>query len=55
VILDHWTPESVILVDDAGLFVGKDNYPTLEEVKHFVTSKNLGLKMFVDKGIIHIL
>ncbi len=55
VILDNWTKESVILVDDAGLFVGKDNYPTLEELTQFVTGKNLGLKVFVDKGIIHIL
>jgi len=55
VILDHWTDESVILVDDASLFVGKDNYPTIEEVRQFVVSKNLGLKVFVDKGIIHIL
>lgn len=55
VILDHWTKESVILVDDASLFVGKDNYPTIEEVQLFVASKNLSLKVFVDKGIIHIL
>lgn len=54
-ILNYWVPESVILVDDASLFVGKDNYPTLEEVKQFVTTKNSTLKVFVNKGIIHIL
>lgn len=54
-ILNHWVDKSVILVDDAGLFVGKDNYPTLESLIAFVASKDLGLKVFVDKEIIHIL
>ena len=55
VILDNWVPHSVILVDDAGLFVGKDNYPTIKEVEDFVQSKNLNLSVFVDNRIIHIL
>lgn len=55
VILNYWVPNSVILIDDARLFVGKDNYPTISELTNFITSKNLNLKVFIDKDIIHIL
>jgi hypothetical protein len=54
-ILSRWVEGSVILIDDARLFVGKDNYPTLQDLKEFVVKKNLNLKMFVDKDIICIL
>ncbi len=54
-ILKYWVPESVVLIDDASLFIGKNNYPTIADVTSFVASHNLGLKVFVDKGIIHIL
>lgn len=55
VILNYWIPNSVILIDDARLFVGKNNYPTISELTDFVISKNNTLKIFIDKDIIHIL
>ena len=53
-ILKHWVTNSVILIDDARHFVGTDNYPHLKDLENFVHSKNLNLKFFVDKDIIHI-
>jgi len=53
-ILTYWVPGSVILIDDARLFVGKDNYPKLDELEKFVQSKHVSLRFFVHKDIIHI-
>jgi hypothetical protein len=54
-ILKYWVTESVILIDDARLFTGKDNYPTVSDLTKFITDKNQKLKVFLDKDIIHIL
>lgn len=53
-ILTHWVPGSVILIDDARHFVGKDNYPRLEDLEKFLLSKQASLRFFVIKDIIHI-
>jgi hypothetical protein len=54
-ILKYWIEGSVILIDDARLFNGNNNYPTISDLTKFVISKNLGLEVFIDKDIIHIL
>lgn len=55
VVLNHWIIGSVVLIDDARLFNGKDNYPDINDLIEFVKSKNLNLKIFISKDIIHIL
>lgn len=54
-ILKYWIVGSVILIDDARLFDGQNNYPTVSDLTNFVIGKNLGLKVFVNKDIIHVL
>ncbi len=54
-ILKYWIPESIILIDDARCFNGQNNYPTISDLTKFILSKNLGLRVFVNKEIIHIL
>ncbi len=55
IVLNHWVEGSVVLIDDARLFNGTDNYPKVNDLIEFVKSKNLNLKIFTDKDIIHIL
>lgn len=54
-ILKYWIVGSVILIDDARLFNGQNNYPTVSDLTSFIIGKNLGLKVFVSKDIIHVL
>jgi hypothetical protein len=44
----------IILVDDARLFVGKDDYPTLEYLKSFAMKLNSSLKFEVKEDIIRL-
>ena len=37
-ILNDLKFNHVILIDDARLFIGKNDYPTIDEVKHLVFS-----------------
>lgn len=53
-ILRYWIQGSVVLIDDARLFDGTNNYPTIESLVSFVREKNQELNVFVDKDIIHI-
>lgn len=46
---------SVILVDDARLFTGRDDYPTIEQVKMQVKRYRNNARVFVEKDIIHII
>jgi hypothetical protein len=55
IVLNNWVHNSVILIDDARLFNGTDNYPRVDDLITFVKSKDLNLKVFIDKDIIHIL
>ena len=42
-IINHAVKNHIILIDDARCFVGKDDYPTIEELKFFIKNKNLNL------------
>lgn len=53
-IFSAWILGSVILIDDARLFNGTDNYPTLEALEKYVAEQSLHLKVFVSDDIIHI-
>jgi len=52
-IMSAWVDGSVVLIDDARLFVGKDNYPTIAELEDYIMNQTK-LTLFVDKDIIHI-
>jgi len=54
-IFGHKIKDHVIIVDDARLFVGKDDFPTMEELRRFVAGKDASLKVEVkdDMIIIH--
>ena len=44
----------VILIDDARCFVGKDDYPTLNELKNLMKNDNRYKNFFVENDIIRI-
>lgn len=46
--------EHIILIDDARLFIGKDDYPTLDELKEFVLAKKNNLTFSVEDDVIRI-
>ena len=54
IIFTRWNPKSLILVDDARLFVGEHNYPTLPHLKTFLEQKNPHLDLTVENDIIVI-
>lgn len=47
--------ESVILVDDARLFTGKEDYPSIKSVKRKVKKYKVDRMVFVKNDIIHII
>lgn len=53
-ILENMKQPFTILIDDARLFVGKDGYPTIDELNNLVAEKNPGLKLEIKKDIIRI-
>lgn len=53
-ICDHPIKNHVILIDDASLFVGKNDYPTLESLQKFVESRFPGYMFEVRDDMIQI-
>ena len=54
IIFSVWVADSVILIDDARLFDGTDNYPTIADLKKYVFTKYPDLRVFNNEDIIHI-
>jgi len=44
----------ILLIDDARLFIGRNDYPTNREVEEFLILNNIHYKMFTKDDIIHI-
>jgi hypothetical protein len=53
-ILNHSINKHVILIDDARCFVGQNDYPTIEELKRFVSSINPDLVITIENDIIRV-
>jgi hypothetical protein len=51
----HSTFLNVILIDDARLFVGESDYPTVDAIKNNIVKSGLAYDFFVEKDIIHII
>ncbi|MCK9273393.1 hypothetical protein M0P65_07695 [Candidatus Gracilibacteria bacterium] len=54
VIFSNWQKDSVILIDDSRLFVGTNNYPTLENLSEYIKKQPLNLKLDIEDDIIII-
>jgi len=55
IIFSHKIKKHIILIDDARCFVGKDDYPTIEELKNFIENNNRKLKLSIKNDIIRII
>ena len=53
-IFNHPIDKHVVLIDDAYLFTGEKDYPKLEEVKKFISTKRKDLTLSVKFDIIRI-
>jgi hypothetical protein len=53
-ILKHHIEDHVILVDDARLFNGLNDYPSLKELTTFITRQRADMKIEIDNDIIRI-
>lgn len=53
-ILQHPVKEHVILIDDARLFTGENDYPTLDEVRELVRNLEPSFQFHVEHDIIRI-
>jgi hypothetical protein len=53
-ILDHSIKKHLILIDDARCFDGKNDYPTIEELRSLVKRQNPSLNFSVENDIIRI-
>ena len=54
-IIQHPVKDHVILIDDARLFNGKDDYPTKQQVSEFVKQRLPNHSFSIKKDIIRIL
>ncbi len=54
-VANHGVKNHLVLIDDARLFVGESDYPTLKELKGFVQSNFPGHIMIVKNDIIRII
>lgn len=53
-IFNHKVKNHVVLIDDANIFTGKNDYPTIHYIKKFVLQKNHNLAVKVKDNIIII-
>ena len=53
-IMNHNIKKHVILIDDARLFVGKNDYPTIEALKNYIFQLNPGYSFEVKDDIIRL-
>jgi len=53
-IIEHPVKRHMIMIDDAGLFVGKSGYPTLEQLNSLVIGSRPDIIMDVRNDIIHL-
>lgn len=54
-IIFHSGIDSIIMIDDARLFTGKDDYPSLKEIEKKVKAFNINSTVFISTDIIHII
>lgn len=54
-ILKHKINNHIILIDDARCFIGKDDYPTITELKSYIKNINPKINFRVDNDIIRII
>jgi hypothetical protein len=53
-IFKNYIAGSIILIDDARLFIGKNDYPTIDVIEEFVKLKEFKLNLIVNNDIIII-
>jgi hypothetical protein len=53
-ILSHPIEGHVVLIDDARCFTGDDDYPTLEELRIFVSERKPGWRFIVESDVIRL-
>jgi hypothetical protein len=53
-IFQHSVKDHVILIDDARLFVGENDYPTLEQLREFVKTYDSSMSFQLENDIIRI-
>lgn len=53
-VLNHRIKNHVILIDDADVFNGKNDYPTINTIRRLINAKNTKLKLRVKNNIIRI-
>ena len=53
-IFNNWVSGSVVLIDDARMFNGSNNYPDISFLQNFVLERRSELNVLIDRDIIHI-
>lgn len=54
-ILNHYIKNHIILIDDARMFIGKNDYPTIDELLKFIENKNSKFSCKINDDIIRIM
>jgi len=54
-ILNHRVRTHIILIDDASLFIGKNNYPTIKKLKTYTLKKYPQVSFKIENDIIQII